>query len=487
MEENFSIVNKKSNRIRTLIFALALVFALGIGFSVEHIVSAQQQQTSLPSPADLSRTFVGIAKQIKPTVVNIDATEEAKRTSLRGGGQTPLPFPVPGLGDEPRKQKGTGSGVIISADGYILTNDHVAGNATKLQVKLSDGREFKAKLVGTDPETDLAVIKIDAQGLPFAKLGDSDKVEQGEWVIALGSPFGLQQTMTAGIVSALGRDLGAAQQFTNFIQTDASINPGNSGGPLVNMNGEVIGINSLIYSQSGASEGIGFAIPSTLASKVYAQLIKNGRVTRAYLGVLPLEVTPAVAKSINFKGTEGALIRDLSKADSPAAKAGLRSGDIITEVDGKAIKTPKQLVETVADLPVGKQVKVKFVREGVEQTTTVTLGERPKPVTEEPEENEEEQPDDSKLGAAVLNITPQMITQLKLKVSSGVLIQSVQPDSPAAEGGLRRGDVVHRINGKVITNRTDWAREIAALKNEKEIALQIERNGQFDFVTITIE
>jgi serine protease Do len=368
-----------------------------------------------------------------------------------------------------------------------LTNDHVAGNASKLQVKLADGREFKARLVGADPETDLAVIKIEAQGLPYAKLGDSDKLEQGEWVIALGSPFGLQQTMTAGIVSALGRDLGAAQQFTNFIQTDASINPGNSGGPLINMNGEVIGINSMIYSRSGGAEGVGFAIPSTLASKVYTQLVQNGRVTRAYLGVLPLQVTPAVAKSINFKGTEGALIRDLSKADSPAAKAGLRSGDIITEVDGKVIKSPKQLIEIVADLPVGKQVKVKFVRDGVDQTTTVTLAERPKQTTEEPEDNPEEQPDDSKLGAAVTNITPQLATQLKLKVTSGVLIQSVQPDSPAAEGGLRRGDVVLRINGKLIANRLDWSREITALKGEREIALQIVRNGQFDFVTITVE
>jgi serine protease Do len=462
---------------------LVLLLAAGLGFNGEPVGFAQQQ-TPLPSPADLSRTFVGIAKQIKPAVVNIDTTEENKRTSARSGQ---MPFPFPGFEDAPRKQKGTGSGVLISPDGYILTNDHVAGNASKLQVKLADGREFKARLVGADPETDLAVIKIEAQGLPYAKLGDSDKLEQGEWVIALGSPFGLQQTMTAGIVSALGRDLGAAQQFTNFIQTDASINPGNSGGPLINMNGEVIGINSMIYSRSGGAEGVGFAIPSTLASKVYTQLVQNGRVTRAYLGVLPLQVTPAVAKSINFKGTEGALIRDLSKADSPAAKAGLRSGDIITEVDGKVIKSPKQLIEIVADLPVGKQVKVKFVRDGVDQTTTVTLAERPKQTTEEPEENPEEQPDDSKLGAAVTNITPQLATQLKLKVTSGVLIQSVQPDSPAAEGGLRRGDVVLRINGKLIANRLDWSREITALKGEREIALQIVRNGQFDFVTITVE
>jgi serine protease Do len=486
MEEYQGMVKRRLNRARRLIFTLALIVATGIGLSAERAALAQQQP--LPSPADLSRTFVGIAKQVKPAVVNIDATEEAKRASLQRGGQQ-SPFPFPGFEDAvPRKQKGTGSGVIISPDGYILTNDHVAGNATKLQVKLADGREFKAKLVGTDQETDLAVIKIEAQNLPYAKLGDSDKLEQGEWVIALGSPFGLQQTMTAGIVSALGRDIQGAGQFTNFIQTDASINPGNSGGPLVNMNGEVVGINSMIISRSGASEGVGFSIPANLASKVYGQLVQNGRVTRAYLGLYPIEVTPAIARSLKFNGTDGALVKDISQGNTPAARAGLESGDIITEIDGKAIKTPKQLVQTVADLPVGKQVKVKFVRDGVERTTTVILGERPKQSAEEqPEENEPEQPDDSKLGASVNNLPPQAATQLKLKVTTGVLVQNVQPDGPFAEAGIRRGDVIHKINGRTVANRSDWLREMTALKTDKEFVLQIERNGQLDYVTVTLD
>jgi serine protease Do len=483
MEENGNIFRKNLSRARALIISLALLLATGAGLGLESIASAQQQ--GLPTPVDLSRTFVGIAKQVKPAVVNIDATEENKRTSARNG--LPSIPGLPGFGEEPRRQRGTGSGVIISADGYILTNEHVAGNASKLLVKLADGREFKAKLVGSDPETDLAVIKIEAQGLTYAKLGDSDKVEQGEWVIALGSPFGLQQTMTAGIVSALGRDLGATQQFTNFIQTDASINPGNSGGPLVNMNGEVIGINSMILSSSGASEGVGFAIPATLAAKVYSQLIKNGRVTRAFLGVQPRELTPALARSLKYSGTEGVLIRDLSAPNSPAAKSGLRSGDIITEVDGKAIKSSKQLIEIVADLPIGKSVRVKFVRDGVAQTADVTLAERPKQTAEEPEENPEEQPDDSQLGASVMNITPQLVMQLKLKVNTGVLVQSVQPDSPAAEGGLQRGDVIYKVNGKLIANRSDWAKEITALKGEKDLVLQIIRGGRFDFVPISLD
>lgn len=485
MEEIGNRFRKKLSQARAFMVALALLLATGAGVGLQGSAYAQQ---GLPTPADLSRTFVGIAKQVKPTVVNIDATEETKRTSARGGLPN-IPGLPPGFGEEmtPRKQRGTGSGVIISADGYILTNEHVAGNASKLMVKLADGREFKAKLVGSDPETDLAVIKIEAQGLTFAKLGDSDKVEQGEWVIALGSPFGLQQTMTAGIVSALGRNLGAAQQFTNFIQTDASINPGNSGGPLVNMNGEVIGINSMILSSSGASEGVGFAIPSTLAAKVYGQLIKTGRVTRAFLGVQPRELTPALARSLKYTGTEGVLIRDLSAPNSPAAKSGLRSGDIITEVDGKAIKSSKQLIEIVADLPIGKSVRVKFVRDGVAQTTDVTLAERPKQAVEEPEENPEEQPDDSQLGASVMNITPQLVMQMKLKVTTGVLVQSVQPNSPAAEGGLQGGDIIYRVNGKLIANRLDWAKEITALKGEKDLVLQIIRGGRFDFLPISLD
>ncbi|MEW6127089.1 MAG: Do family serine endopeptidase [Acidobacteriota bacterium] len=491
MDENLTMIKKQLQRVKIIVLMLALMLAIGTGYSLEKIAAAQSAtQAQLPTPQDLSRTFVGIAKQVKPAVVNIDTVEEVKRsTSSRQSN----PIPFFDFGDSvPRRQRGTGSGVIISQDGYILTNNHVAGNASKLKVKLTDGREFTAKLVGSDPETDLAVIKIDAQSLPFAKLGDSEKVEQGEWVIALGSPFGLEQTMTAGIVSALGRDLGAQAQFTKFIQTDASINPGNSGGPLVNMNGEIIGINSMIFSRSGASEGVGFAIPSSLASKVYSQIVKNGKVTRAYLGVNPRDLTPAIARSLGYKGgTTGALIANIPSQSGPAAKAGLQSGDIITEVDGKAIKTSKELVETVADLPVGKQINLKFVREGTEQSANVVLAERPKLSDnneEQPEENEEENSTDNELGISVVTVTPQMASQLNLKVNTGVVVQAVKSDSPAAEAGLQRGVVIHRVEGKLVRNRAEWMSAIASLKGQKEIALQIERSGgQFDFVTVTLD
>jgi len=466
-----------------------MAIALAAAFGVGAVRNASAQQSQLPTPADLSRTFVNVAKQVKPAVVNIDVVEKTKRTAMR----LPEGFPqIPGLTDgQPRRQQGTGSGVIISADGFILTNNHVVGEADQINVKLADGREFKAKRIGTDKETDMAIIKIEAQSLPFAKLGNSDALEQGEWVIALGSPFGLQQTMTAGIVSATGRDLPGAGQFTHYIQTDASINPGNSGGPLVNMNGEVIGINTLIFSQSGTSSGIGFAVPSNLATKVYAQLIKNGKVTRAYLGVYLRPLTPAIAKAVGFDGTDGAQVQDTINATSPAAKAGLRSGDVIIEFEGKQVKSPAQLTEIVADMPVGKPAQLKYVRDGHVQTTTVSLGERPPSGTETPHEDKDqgegEEESGGALGVSATNVTPRMASELKLRIQTGVIIQSVQEDSTAAEAGLKRGDVIHRINRIPITDRQDYLRALGTIRDEKEVVLQIERSGQLQFVTVSLD
>jgi serine protease Do len=487
MDVNFSSFRKSLTRTRALAFALALAIAAGAGYEVY----AQQEQAQLPSPSDLSRVFINVARQVKPAVVNIDVVEKAKRPVAR----LPEGFPqIPGFGDgQPRRQKGTGSGVIISSDGYILTNNHVVGEADQISVKLADGREVKARRIGTDPETDIAVIKVDLQGLPFARLGDSEKLEQGEWVIALGSPFGLQQTMTAGIVSATGRDLPGAGQFTNFIQTDASINPGNSGGPLVNMQGEVVGINTMIFSRSGGSEGIGFAIPSNLTSKVYAQLIKSGRVTRGYLGLFPQDVTPALARNAGYDGQGGALINDLSGADTPAAKAGLRSGDIITEVNSKPVRSARHLTELVSELPVGKPVEVKFMRDGRVQSTSVTLGERPRQNDNEPEDGANPDQDTGKLGISVQTVTAEMARELKLKINSGAVVQNVQPDSPAAEAGIRPGDVIHRVNRIPVTNAQSLTAALQSLKGDKQFVLQIETGGQqggnsqLRFVTVELE
>jgi serine protease Do len=271
----------------------------------------------------------------------------------------------PAQQQSPYARRGTGSGVIVSPDGYILTNNHVAGPATEIKIRLYDGREFTGRRIGVDAETDLALVKINAQNLPYATLGDSSKLEQGEWVIALGSPFGLEQTMTAGIISATGRTFGGT--YDNYIQTDASINPGNSGGPLINMNGEVIGINTMIYSRSGGSEGIGFSVPSNTVKKVKDALLSNGRVSRGYLGV-----------TLQDSQTDGgsAMVVEVTNG-GPASRAGLRNGDRIVEFDGKAVTSTKQLTEIVAYTQVGKSVNVKFAREGREQSTSITLAERP--------------------------------------------------------------------------------------------------------------
>ena len=391
MENRFNDSIKRAPRVRILTPALALSLGFGLlassGSTVfgqqapeGAIASGQQAQKekapetpiTLPSPAELSRVFINVAKRIKPAVVQINIlTGGIRQTGADEPDEAPPSDSPSGRQlnqvqrQSPYARQGTGSGVIITPDGYILTNNHVAGPASEIKVRLYDGREFKARRIGVDTETDLALVKIDAQNLPYATLGDSSKLEQGEWVIALGSPFGLDQTMTAGIVSATGRQFGGT--YDNYIQTDASINPGNSGGPLISMNGEVIGINTMIYSRSGGSEGIGFSVPSNIAKKVKEQLLRNGRVSRGYLGV-------SLQESQTAGG--GALVAEVSNG-GPASKAGLRNGDRIVEFDGKPVKSTKQLTELIADTPAGAAVKLKFERDGSEQSASITPAERP--------------------------------------------------------------------------------------------------------------
>jgi len=479
----------KFNRARGGFLAAGLAVALGLGMVAQHEVSGQQSQApaQMASPADLSRTFVGVAKQVKPAVVNISVVEKPRRQA-RGEfeGMPQIPGFPPFGQMQPQPRRGTGSGVIISPDGYILTNNHVAGDAEEIKVKLADGRELKARLIGGDPETDLALIKVDGQNFATAKLGDSTKLEQGEWVIALGSPFGLEQTMTAGIVSATSRDLRSGP-YDSYIQTDASINPGNSGGPLVNMQGEVIGINTMIFSRSGGSEGIGFAVPSSLASKVYSQLARDGKVRRGYLGVTLQALTPAIAQSVGYEGVEGALVGDLADSSGPAAVAGLRSGDVITEFDGKRVTSPKQLTEAVADTPVGKAATVKFVRDGRVQTATIKLAERPGRDRVASRESGEDDRGAGKLGVTVATVTAEAARELKLKVSNGALIEGVQPGSPAAEAGLQRGDVIHRVNRTAVTTADELIGAVGTLKAGQEVVLQIERGGQLNFISVTLK
>ena len=483
------LIVKNSFFYKWLLTTLSVAVLIAAGtvatFNTNVIGQSTNQQRVLPSPVELSRTFIDVAKQVKPAVVNLNVIEKPSSQASRGQAMPQIPgFPPFGQPREQGKRRGTGSGVIVSADGYILTNNHVAGDASEIKVKLANGTEYNAKLIGTDPETDLAVIKIEGSNFPFARLGDSSLSQQGEWVIALGSPFGLEQTMTAGIISATGRDLRNGP-YDNYLQTDASINPGNSGGPLLNMQGEVIGINTMIFSRSGGSEGIGFAIPSNLGQKIYNQLVKNGKVSRGYLGLNLQTPTPNVAKSLGYEGVTGALVGDVAQG-GPAAKSDLRSGDMIVEFDGQKVTSAKQLTEAVADTLSGKAVPVKYLRDGRVQTTTIQIGDRPssKQVAER-ELNDTSQ--GSKLGISVATVPPELAAELKLKVKSGVAIQAVQPGSPAAEAGLQPGDVIHRVNQTQVTSVETLTSSLKNLQNSKDAVLQVERGGQLSFIPISFE
>lgn len=437
------------------------------------------------SPIALSNTFREIAKVMKPTVVNISTVQKLKGVpegSFKIPGfefDTPESPNTPGQPPQPFKQRGTGSGVLITPNGYILTNNHVVGKADSIEVKLADGSKYKGKIVGKDELTDLAVVKIDVNNLPFANLGDSESMEQGDWVVAIGSPFGLEQTITAGIVSAKGRYVGST--YNEFIQTDASINPGNSGGPLVNMNGQIIGINTMIFSESGGNQGIGFAIPSNLVRYIYDQLVKNGKVIRGYLGVTITEVTPEKAKGLGLNTTEGALVNDV-QPDTPASKAGIQSGDLIISFDGKTVKNQHELTDTVARTPVGKKVEVKFIRDGKTQLATIETAERKIGANlglVDPEENiPEEKESNVKLGISASTLNTEQTAELKIK--SGVVIDQITPNSPAAEAGLRKGDVIHQINRQTIKSVLDLNNIMKSVNQGDTIILQVERKNLGD-------
>ena len=442
------------------------------------------------SPVELSHTFASVATDVKPAVVHINVVEKLTRTSVP---QIQIPGFDFGQGQGgPSKQRASGSGFIVTNDGYILTNNHVVGKATEIEVKLSDGRKFKGTKVGVDPETDLAVIKIDATNLPTAVLGDSDKIQQGDWVLALGSPFGLEQTLTAGIISGVGRDVSGDTPFDSFIQTDASINPGNSGGPLVNMDGQVIGINSMIFTESGANQGIGFAIPSNTARDIYKSLVTKGKVVRGYLGVIVSELTPEQAKGFGLpESTRGALITDLpNNADSPAEKAGLDRGDIIQSVNGHTITSSGELTRFIGGTAVNQEVTIKYLRDGKEKTTTVKLAERhPETFNARNGDDSNDQPEEKGglLGMSVETVTPDIAKDMDLKIKTGAIVRSVAPGSPASDARLLRGDVIHRVNREAITTGDDFRRATKNLKSGDQVIVQVERRGTITFLTLSID
>jgi serine protease Do len=438
---------------------------------------------------ELSKAFETVAKDVEPAVVNIN-TEQIihNANAVMGdpfreffGGNSPFgSF----SGQMPRdlKQKSLGSGFIVDPKGYILTNNHVVEHATKIKVKLDDGRTMDAKVVGTDPQTDLAVLKIDGSNLPAVRLAAADGIEVGDWVLAFGSPFGLQKTMTAGIISAKGRTIGAGP-YDNFLQTDAAINPGNSGGPLVNLRGEVIGINTMIASQSGGFQGIGFAIPSSMATDVYHQIVSHGKVTRGWLGVHIQEITPGIAKSFNLASQKGALVADV-EADSPAARAGMKAGDVILDFNGHAVNDPRELSLAVAGTSNGSLAPVTVLRDGKRVSLNVRIGERPDLTAENSGSSSTEKP--ARLGITVENITPEAARQMNLPSEKGALVTEVRPGSPADDGGVLAGDIIHEIDHHTVNNISDLQAVTRSIKSGSTVLLRVEREGQSLFLSFDL-
>jgi serine protease Do len=448
------------------------------------VLPEPRRVSTAPSPTELSTSFREVSKAVKPAVVYIEVVE---RGSSERSPSDFFGFPSP---NTPRRREGAGSGFIVTEDGYILTNNHVVGNANKISVTLSDGRKFNADVVGTDAETDIALIKINASGLPIAVLGDSEDVQQGDWVLALGSPFGLQQTLTAGIVSATGREL-RASQYNHYIQTDASINPGNSGGPLVDMQGQVIGINTMILTGglSSGNIGIGFAIASNTAREVFKQLAKGGRISRGYLGVLVTDLDEARAHALGLEPKSGVFVSDVPDSNSPAGNAGIKPKDVITSFNGKPVRAARELTDTVAATPVGQTARVELMRNGQHETVDVQLVERPKNVAaSSPPEGDEGETQQGRLGLQGKTVTPEMVEQMKLKLKSpsGVFVAAVQADSPAAEAGLMHGDVIHGFDRADIKSVEDLAQAVKSVKPGNYM-IEAERKGQSIFLTVTIE
>ena len=374
-----------------------------------------------------------------------------------------------------------GSGVIVSPDGYIITNNHVVDGASELTVTLPDKREFKAKIVGTDPKTDLAVIKIDASNLPHVRWGDSSKLQVGEYVLAVGNPFGLNSTVTLGIVSALGRGHMGITQYEDFIQTDAAINPGNSGGALINTAGELVGINTAIVSQTGGYQGVGFAVPANMAKPVFESLVKNGKVVRGYLGVAIQDLTQDLAKSFGVKQAKGALVSSVAE-DSPAQRAGLKQGDVIVAYEGKPVEDPAALQREVTHTPVNTKATLKVIRDGREQEVTVIIGEQAETVKVASADSSTE---NALAGLEVQSLDMQTARELGLhgKVQ-GVVVVDVEPDSLADRAGVAQGDVIKEINRQPIKSVRDYEKIAGSLKKDESALLLINRRGTALFITV---
>jgi serine protease Do len=477
--------------LSTLIVSSALCVLAGVGISgaIEQLHSNAHPAGNVAPAAGVQTLpdFAALAKQIGPSVVNV-STMQIRKTAQEG----PLPFdendPMsqfwqrffggrqPRVPRGPQRMSGVGSGFIIDRNGTILTNYHVVDGAQKIAVTLSDGKNYDAKVIGKDQKSDIAVIKIDAgRDLPAVTFGDSDRLEVGEWVMAIGNPFGLDHTVTSGIVSAKGRQIGTGP-YDNFIQTDASINPGNSGGPLINLRGEVVGINTAIFSQSGGNIGIGFAIPTNSVKELLPQLRDKGKVVRGYLGTTVQKITPEIADSLGLKQSRGALVAEVQKG-SPAERAGVKLGDIIVEFDRKEVKDSADLPPLVARVTPGTTVQVKILRDGKEVTLPLSVGEM--------KENEVvASAQEGDLGLTVQPVTPEIAQSLGLDRAEGLVITEVKPGSAADEAGLRAGDLIAQINRRPVKNLADYNREMARNEKGKSVLLLVRRGQSSLFLAL---
>ncbi|MDR4493050.1 MAG: DegQ family serine endoprotease [Nitrospirales bacterium] len=440
--------------------------------------------------------FADIAQAVTPAVVNITVRKEAP-VPMSGFPSDQLKefFGIPGMPEIPRMPNrrgvppgpeghGAGSGVIISGDGYVLTNDHVVDGAKEITVTLPDNREFTGNVIGLDPQTDLAVIKIDGKDLPYVPWGNSAELRVGEYVLAVGNPFGLNSTVTLGIVSALGRGGMGITQYEDFIQTDAAINPGNSGGALVNTRGELVGINTAIFSQSGGYQGVGFAVPTNLAKPVYESLVSTGKVVRGFLGVGIQAVTTDLADSFQLDQSKGALVTNVVPG-SPADEAGIQRGDVIIEYQGKPVLDPRNLQHHVIRTTVGSEVNMVVIRDGQKHTLNATIREQANPTqVAQVGQVESEGP---LAGVAVQNLNPGMAEQLGVdKGVNGVAVMNVTPGSYAARAGLAEGDIISEINRKPVRSEEDFMNVTSNMKNQSSALIFIHRGQGALYLTVKV-
>jgi len=466
----------------TIFFIIAVIFF--ISFSAVQTEAKPKDVMMVPA------SFSGLADSVSPAVVNIRTEKTTKTGGFRHFSRRPFgrkndPFEDffdRFFGNEmPRehKERSLGSGFLVDKDGYIVTNNHVVENADEIKVRLKNGTDFNARIIGRDPKTDLALIKIEHdQNLPFLSIGDSEKLKVGQWVVAIGSPFGLEQTVTAGIVSAKGRVIGSGP-YDDFIQTDASINPGNSGGPLLNMDGEVVGINTAIIS---GGQGIGFAIPANLAKGIISQLKKTGEVTRGFLGVSIQNISEELAEYYGIKGGKGVIVAEVVPG-APADKAGLKVKDIILEVNGEKIEDNRRLSAMVAEIEVGKVVEIKVLRNGDTKTVNVEIGRMSDEGTASaPSKTDTE----SDLGINVAELTPELARRLNINDKTGVVVMDVQTGSKGEEAGVMHGDIIKEINHKPIKNLTEYQEIIDDVDKGDSLQMFIKRSNE-GFIVIKLE